>query len=69
MKRLLKLGDHTFFGISLLKLDLKQDVYILMITLIFFTFEFSFRKWGVRIGMSSGDSEVFFKIHFGAQWS
>ena len=64
MKRLFKIGDHIFGGITLLYIKPAKS-YTLMLTLFMVHLNISFVDFGFRISFSIGSNEIFFKVQSG----
>lgn len=70
MTTIFKIGNHIAGGISLTKIpSMNKFMYSFMITFMLMHLQIVVRKWGVRIGISSGDSELYFRVNLGLTWN
>ena len=64
MQSIFKFGNHFLGGISLIYIK-PINTYSLLVTFMLLHLTVDILHYGLRIGFSIGNGEVFFKIHTG----
>ena len=68
MQSMFKLGNHFLGGISLMYIK-PINTYSLLVTFMLLHLTVDILHYGLRIGFSIGDGEVFFKVQAGTRLS
>ena len=66
MHNIFKLGNHFLCGISFMYIE-PAKTHTLLITFMLLHLTIDVMDYGLRIGFSIGDGEIFFKIQAGMQ--
>ena len=66
MKSIFKFGNHFIGGISLMYIK-PSNAYSLLITFMLLHLTIDILNYGIRVGFSIGDGEIFFKVQTGIQ--
>ena len=66
MESIFKVGNHFLGGISLIYIE-PLKAYSLLVTFMLLHFTLDILNYGIRVGFSIGNGEVFFKIQAGSR--
>ena len=66
MENIFKIGDHFLAGISLMYIK-PTNAYSLLVTFMLLHFTLDILNYGIRVGFSIGNGEVFFKVQAGSR--
>ena len=66
MENIFKIGDHFLAGISLMYIK-PANAYSLLVTFMLLHFTLDILNYGIRVGFSIGNGEVFFKVQAGSR--
>ena len=66
MKSIFKFGNHFIGGISLMYIK-PANTYSLLVTFMLLHLTIDILNYGIRVGFSIGDGEIFFKVQAGTR--